>query len=99
MRTWAWVGRRGVTATGQELGNLFRQSSERDGEDNPLRADSSPGVDSTAADGQDGLDEPDGPPEPVAQERVLPGALFDVARHPGQLSRDISPGTSSGLPH
>ena len=25
---------------------------------------------------QDGLDEADGPPEPVAQVRVLPGALF-----------------------
>ena len=30
----------------------------------------------TGADGQDGLGEPDGPPEPVAQFRVLPGALL-----------------------
>jgi len=28
------------------------------------------------ADGQDRLDNTDGPPEPVAQVRVLPGALF-----------------------
>jgi hypothetical protein len=66
-------------ATGQEFGNLFRQSSERDREDDPLRAGLERRVASTAADGQDALDEPDDPPEPVAQVRVLPGALFVLA--------------------
>jgi hypothetical protein len=46
------------------------------------------------ANGQDGLDNPDRPPEPVAQVRVLPGALnfadgrtFSVAGQPALQGR------------
>ena len=66
------------------LGNQIWQSNGYYGEDgNKL-----PGLEAqfrtTGVDGEDSLDEPDGPPEPVAQVRVLPGRLaFTGSSDPG----------------
>ena len=57
-----------------EFGNQDWQSNERHGEDDPSPGGFRRELRATGADGQDCLDESDGPPEPVAQVRVLPGA-------------------------
>jgi hypothetical protein len=61
------------------LGNHNWQSNERHGADCALRAGFECRLWGTKRDGTDGLDNPDGPPKPVAKVRVLPGAFWVLA--------------------
>ena len=61
------------------LGNQIWQSNGSYGEDSDQLGGREAQLGSTGPYGKDGLDKPDGPPEPVAQVRVLPGALRVVA--------------------
>ena len=69
------------------LGNQIWQSNEFYGVDGTSRGGLGRQLRRTKADGQDGLDEPDGPVEPVAQVRVLPEELCILADQKATMVR------------
>ena len=78
------------------LGNPIWQSNGRHREDSDTRDGEGVQLRNTGADVQDGLEKSDGPPEPVAQVRVLPGALsnpiFQFEWFPAQAAPNLQGG-------
>ena len=70
------------------LGNQLWHSNEHHGDAQSLTGWIRMPAQGDRNDGKDGVDEADGPPEPVAQVRVLPGALGILA---GQKAFLVSP--------
>jgi len=76
------------------LGNPIWQSDGRHGKDGSISSGLRAHFRTTVADGLDNLDDPDGPPEPVAQVRVLPGALLGCVK---TSETDVSGGEAQDL--